>query len=193
MLNSMDGFFKFLVIVIISLFIIRYINRKIIFDIEAIKNIINEKLFKHKFNILSKKDLYNMDSVKYEKWCAGYLEKRGFDIIEVASERYAGGKDIICSKEGQTYYVRCVKAGVYYKDNPDKEPNLNDDEYYVQFGRPMVQKLVGLMYHDGITNGLVSTTGYFSNEAYEYNDMIKEKYNIELVNGDMLSSSCWAI
>lgn len=193
MFNSIDSFFKSLVTVIICLFVIRYINRKIIFDIEAIKNIINEKLFKHKFNILSKKDLYNMDSAQYEKWCVGYLEKRGFDIIEVTSERYAGGKDIICSKEERTYYVRCVKASVYYKDNPDKKPNLNDDGFYIQFGRPMMQKLVGLMYHDGITNGLVLTTGYFSNEAYEYNDMIKEKYKIELVNGDMLSSSSWAL
>lgn len=47
------------------------------------------------------------------------------------------------------------------------------------------------MKYYGIFNGLIITTGYFSEHAKPYIDSLDEAYNIKLINGDELSLLHW--
>jgi hypothetical protein len=163
--------------------------------------------------LISKKDLVTISDEKFEKWCAFLLKRLGYNNIKIVSERYQGGKDIICSKDKQMFYVVCIRNSIKNPDFEDEtldiyktysiknnknsnipnDVNLNDDGSYEKLGRPFVQEFMGLMYHDKISNGIILSTGYFSTPAIEYSSTLPNDYKIELIDGDNLTLKHWQL
>lgn len=138
------------------------------------------RLIKRDNWIVSKKDLYNLPSWEFDKWCASLLSKMGYDDMKIISEHIDGGKDIICTKDDSIAYIECIQKSA-------ADGKIDRDECYEKVGRPDIQKFVGNMLHDNIKDGIVLTTGYFSTEANEYVKSLPEDFNVQTMDGDSLS------
>ncbi len=128
-----------------------------------------------RYGLISKKDLYNLDSYEFEKWCGFFLEKQGYHNVVITEENLDGGKDIICERKGEKIYVECKKYGF---------PSISDN--YNIVSRDIIQKLVGAMVHDRIYKGMIITTGLISERSKEYVKGLPKIYEIELIDGDEL-------
>jgi len=82
------------------------------------------------------------------------------------------GKDIICEKNSEKFYIECKRYS----------PN----SYISSF---QVEKLLGSMISDNIKNGLIITTGDLSKEAKDTLKKIKKPYNINVITSNELSLS----
>lgn len=119
---------------------------------------------------ISLDDLHNLSPSEFEHWCATFLEKEGYIDIVVTSEKSDGGKDIICKKCDETYYIECKRYS-YSK----KAKHFVDIE--------VVRKLLGSMEGDGVTNGIIITSGIVTHEALEYSNTLPSPYSIDIYDG----------
>ncbi|QGU00835.1 hypothetical protein SYNTR_2241 [Candidatus Syntrophocurvum alkaliphilum] len=139
-----------------------------------------ENQTKLKYGLLSKKDIYNLEPYEFELWCANFLEKLDYSSVEVTTEHYDGGKDIICEKDGEKVYVECKRYA--YKGI-----------YYNEISRDIIQKLVGAMVGDGIRKGIIMTTSKVSDRSREYINKLPPEYQIKVLDGDELIKLQWKI
>lgn len=124
-----------------------------------------------KLGVLSKKDLLSYSPYEFEHWCSEFLEKQGFTDIFVTPCSQDGGKDIVCRKGADTYYVECKRYSY------SKDANLKVD-------LEIVRKLVGAMEVNGVKNGMFITTGYAANEALNYIYSLPKEYKLQVIDGD---------
>ena len=109
---------------------------------------------------------------EFEIWCSEYLSNLGFTNIMVLPIGPDAGKDIICEKNSEKFYIECKRYS----------PN----SYISLF---QVEKLLGSMISDNIKNGLIITTGDLSKEAKDTLKKIKKPYNINVITSNELSLS----
>ena len=109
---------------------------------------------------------------EFEIWCSEYLSNLGFTNIMVLPIGPDAGKDIICEKNSEKFYIECKRYS----------PN----SYISSF---LVEKLLGSMISDNVKNGLIITTGDLSKEAKDTLKKIKKPYNINVITSNELSLS----
>lgn len=115
---------------------------------------------------------YRLTPHEFEIWCSEYLSNLGFTNIIVLPIGPDAGKDIICEKNSEKFYIECKRYS----------PN----SYISSF---QVEKLLGSMISDNIKNGLIITTGDLSKEAKDTLKKIKKPYNINVITSNELSLS----
>ena len=115
---------------------------------------------------------YILTPHEFEIWCSEYLSNLGFTNIMVLPIGPDAGKDIICEKNSEKFYIECKRYS----------PN----SYISSF---QVEKLLGSMISDNVKNGLIITTGDLSKEAKDTLKKIKKPYNINVITSNELSLS----
>ena len=115
---------------------------------------------------------YRLTPHEFEIWCSEYLSNLGFTNIMVHPIGPDAGKDIICEKNSEKFYIECKRYS----------PN----SYISSF---QVEKLLGSMISDNVKNGLIITTGDLSKEAKDTLKKIKKPYNINVITSNELSLS----
>lgn len=115
---------------------------------------------------------YRLTPHEFEIWCSEYLSNLGFTNIMVLPIGPDAGKDIICEKNSEKFYIECKRYS----------PN----SYIYSF---QVEKLLGSMISDNVKNGLIITTGDLSKEAKDTLKKIKKPYNINVITSNELSLS----
>lgn len=115
---------------------------------------------------------YRLTPHEFEIWCSEYLSNLGFTNIMVLPIGPDAGKDIICEKNSEKFYIECKRYS----------PN----SYISSF---QVEKLLGSMISDNVKNGLIITTGDLSKEAKDTLKKIKKPYNINVITSNELSLS----
>ena len=115
---------------------------------------------------------YRLTPHEFEIWCSEYLSNLGFTNIIVLPIGPDAGKDIICEKNSEKFYIECKRYS----------PN----SYISSF---QVEKLLGSMISDNVKNGLIITTGDLSKEAKDTLKKIKKPYNINVITSNELSLS----
>ena len=78
---------------------------------------------------------------EFEIWCSEYLSNIGFNNIVVLPLGPDGGKDIICEKNSEKFYVEC------------KRYSISDSITAFE-----IEKLLGAMICDNINNGIIITS-----------------------------------
>ena len=121
---------------------------------------------KREILLSSSSTLADLSPFDFEDYMAELLKKLGYNNIIQTPYSNDGGKDIICSYEGKTYYVECKH---YNKSN--------------KVSRPQLQKLFAAMTEDSVNNGIFVTTSSFTLEALEYG----QKYHIRTIDGNELA------
>ena len=106
---------------------------------------------------------------EFEIWCSEYLSKLGFNNIILLPLGPDGGKDIICEKGSEKFYVEC------------KRYSLNNSISILQ-----VEKLLGAMISDNINNGIIITTGSISDDVKSILSKVNEPYNIKIISSTEL-------
>ena len=110
-----------------------------------------------------KEDLYRMNYWEFQHFVANFFEiTRGYKTF-VGKKGPDGGKDITMIDEGERIYVE-VK---HWKSS---------------VGRPLIQKLFGVMSADGIKRGYFVTSSYFTRQAHDE----ANKTGVILIDGDSL-------
>lgn len=102
---------------------------------------------------------------EFEIWCSEYLSQLGFTNILLLPLGPDGGKDIICEKDSQKFYVEC------------KRYSLNNSISTLQ-----VEKLLGAMISNNINNGIIITTGTISDDVNSILSKINKPYNIKIIS-----------
>lgn len=102
---------------------------------------------------------------EFEIWCSEYLSKLGFTNIILLPLGTDGGKDIICEKDSEKFYVEC------------KRYSLNNSISILQ-----VEKLLGAMISDNINNGIIITTGTVPDDVKSILSKINKPYNIKIIS-----------
>ena len=157
-LNTMYSYF----IIILFAPLIGKLIKKIIIYYKSYKNFEgNNQLY----NLV-----YRLTPHEFEIWCSEYLSKLGFTNIIVLPLGPDGGKDIICEKDSQKFYVECKR---YYIDH--------------SISTFHVEKLLGAMISDNINNGIIITTGTISNDVKSILNKINKPYNIKIISSSELS------
>jgi restriction system protein len=116
-----------------------------------------------------------LDGYQFEELIARIMKKNGYENIRITPKSRDLGKDIIMDgPSGAIIVVEC--------------------KHQKFVGRPVVQKLQGALSHEKQHNptrsvqGMVVTSGAFSQEAIEYTQTISEK--IRLIDGRALRELC---
>lgn len=99
-------------------------------------------------------DIDSMEGHDFEYFCAGLLEKNGFQDVEVTRASGDYGIDILAAKEGVTYAIQCKR-------------------YSEQVGIKAVQEAyAGRDYYDCMV-GVVLTNQYFTKSAETFAGKLK--------------------
>lgn len=106
---------------------------------------------------------------EFEIWCSEYLSNIGFTNIALLPLGPDGGKDIICEKDSQKFYVECKRYSINNSITPFQ-----------------VEKLLGAMISDNITNGIIITTGTISDDVKSILSKIHKPYNIKIISSTEL-------
>jgi HJR/Mrr/RecB family endonuclease len=123
-----------------------------------------------KQGIIQIEDLHELTPTEFEHWCGSFLDKEGFYNIYVTPKDSDDGKDIICRKTNEVYYVECNRFV------------LNQATKY-QIDVEIVKQLIGSMVSDKITNGIIITSGIFTKEAINYIETLPKLYKVLMYNG----------
>jgi restriction endonuclease Mrr len=135
-----------------------------------------------KYGFLSRYYLSShLTQYKFEEWCIYVLESMGYKNLTNISELIEGGVSIIAPDKNKTTYISTRLYGL----ESDSKSNLNDK--YFKIGRPELQKFVGALVHDNITDGILITTGDFTEEAINYVKSLPPMYSIMLIDGITLT------
>lgn len=117
----------------------------------------------------------NLDGYQFQDLVAKILTKKGYTKVEVSPKSGDFGKDIIMRDSNEEIIIVECKHQSFV-------------------GRPIVQKLQGAMSHEKSKNpdksvqGMIVTSGKFSDEATTYAKEIQEK--IDLIDGKELKHIC---
>lgn len=122
-----------------------------------------------KEGILTTADLHDLSPKEFEHWSASFLEKQGFTDIIVNSDSPDAGKNIICSRNDEIYYVECKRYS---------QCNSIDME--------VTRKFLGAMEGDGIKNGIIITTSMVTEKAINYIYSLPKPYYIIVYDGKAL-------
>lgn len=109
--------------------------------------------------------LHRLTPHEFEIWCSEYLSNIGFTNIVVLPTGPDGGKDIICEKDSERFYVEC------------KRYSLSNTITAFQ-----IEKLLGSMICDNVNNGIIITTGTVSDEAKSILNKIEKPYKINIIS-----------
>lgn len=109
--------------------------------------------------------LHRLTPHEFEIWCSEYLSNIGFTNIVVLPIGPDGGKDIICEKDSERFYVEC------------KRYSLSNTITAFQ-----IEKLLGSMICDNVNNGIIITTGTVSDEAKSILNKIEKPYKINIIS-----------
>lgn len=172
--------FKLGFILIVLIFIYR--------KLDLVEQIIRDKFNKEnlKYGLTSRYILSQLTDLEYQDFCFDFLKDLDYKNIKQISENYEGGVTFIADKHNiNNKYIHCFKA------NKKKESNNIDD--YSSIGRPAVQKLIGAMVKNNISNAVIITNGDLTQESMEYIKTLPQKYNIKLFTATDFSKSCWSI
>jgi|SRR3989344_1625003 len=119
--------------------------------------------------------LDGLDGYQFEELIAKIMKKKGYNHIKVTSKSRDKGRDIVMKGDkGEVILIEC--------------------KHQKFVGRPIIQKLQGAMNHvetqqpDKEVEGMIVTSGIFSDEALEYNKEIGHK--IDLIDGKKLKALC---
>lgn len=126
-----------------------------------------------KSGTINTEDLHNLSPREFEYWSANFLEKQGFTNINVTCSGADGGKDIICEKNDEIYYVECKRYS-------------NSQKAYFHVDEEIVRKLIGAMEGDKIKNGILITTGIITKDALDYISSLPESYSLTVYDGKAL-------
>ena len=122
---------------------------------------------------ISLKDILLLTPLEFEIFCESYLSFAGYNNIEhVVADEFTGdgGKDIICSKNNEKYYVECKRYS-----------NKSDAPFLVDIS--IVRKLLGAMIGDNINKGIIITTGNITDDAKEFCNNLQSSFSIEFITG----------
>lgn len=122
---------------------------------------------------ISLSDILNLTPLEFEIFSASYLTFAGYNNVEhipTIPHRGDGGKEIICSKNNEKYYVECKRYS-----------NKSDALFLVDIH--IVRKLLGSMIGDGINKGIIITTGHITDEAREFCSNLHSPFSIEFITG----------
>lgn len=133
-----------------------------------------------KHGYLSRKHLSDLSKDNFNDWCVNFLAQIGYKTPMRVTHSSKLERNIFCKSEKLETYVVCNPLGL--KDKPTTE-----DDYHT-VGRPDVQRLVGEMVHDSVQNGIIITTGDFTEDAREFVKSLPENLKIRLIDGIELSS-----
>jgi hypothetical protein len=135
-----------------------------------------------KYGFLSRYYLSSqLTQYKFEEWCSYILESMGYKNLTNVSELIEGGVNIIAPDKNKTTYISTRLYGL----DSDNKKNISDK--YCKIGKTEIQKFVGALVHDNITDGILITTGDFTDEAINYVNSLPPKYTIVLIDGITLS------
>lgn len=112
---------------------------------------------------------YRLTPREFEIWCSEYLSNLGFINIAILPLGPDGGKDIICEKNSEKFYVECKR---YCSSNSITPFH--------------VEKLLGAMIADNIFNGIIITTGNICDDTKSLLDKIKKPYSINIISSEEL-------
>ena len=112
---------------------------------------------------------YRLTPHEFEIWCSEYLSTLGFSNIILLPLGPDGGKNIICEKDSQKFYIEC------------KRYSLNDS-----ISPFHIEKLLGAMISDNINNGIIITTGSISDDVKSILSKVNEPYNIKIISSTEL-------
>ena len=118
-----------------------------------------------KHGIIKIEDLQELTPDEFEHWCERFLVKEGFYNICATPKGSEVGKDIICKKGNELYYVDCKSF------------------LYNQLDIDIVKKLVGSMVSEKVTKGIIITSGTFTKEAIVYVKTLPSQYKILMYAG----------
>jgi hypothetical protein len=118
---------------------------------------------------------------EFEEWCKCILENMHYKNIKNISESIEGGVNLVSINKDIPVYISTRLYGLEFNE----KSNVNDN--YRTIGRPEVQKFVGALVHDKVKNGVIVTTGDFTNEAVEYVKSLPKDYLIVLIDGIALT------
>ena len=128
------------------------------------------KLYVEYRNPISLIDItHRLTPYEFEIWASEYLSFIGYNNISLTGIGPDGGKDIICYKDGMKYYVECKR----YSTN-----NLITTD--------ILEKLLGSMIGDNISNGIIFTTSRLSKESQNFIKTLAKPYNIEILSANEL-------
>jgi hypothetical protein len=135
-----------------------------------------------KYGFLSRYYLSSqLTQYKFEEWCIYILESMGYKNLTNVSEFIEGGVNLVAPDKNKTTYISTRLYGL----DSDNKKNLNDK--YCTIGRPELQKFVGALVHDNIMDGIIITTGDFTDEAINYVKSLPSKYSMVLIDGITLT------
>ncbi|MBX9138007.1 MULTISPECIES: restriction endonuclease [unclassified Clostridium] len=113
--------------------------------------------------------IHRLTPHEFEIWCSEYLSTLGFSNIILLPLGPDGGKNIICEKDSQKFYIEC------------KRYSLNDS-----ISPFHIEKLLGAMISDNINNGIIITTGSISDDVKSILSKVNEPYNIKIISSTEL-------
>jgi len=149
-----------------------------------------EKNFKSdylKYGFLSRYFLANnLTPLEFEDFCKDILKNMGYKNLENFSESFEGGINLCSTNKNTRTYISAKLYGLI--KNEDEESKENLDDKYEKVRRPEVQKFIGALVHDEVKNGIIITTGDFTDEAKEYVKNLPEDYSIFLIDGISLTN-----
>lgn len=97
-----------------------------------------------------------MDSRRFEEFCARLFELNGYTLLEITPASNDGGKDIVLMKGYNKIFVECK----YYAEHES-------------IGRPIANKLCGVMTQAKIQKGIIITTANnFTKGCKEFCDQV---------------------
>ncbi len=110
-------------------------------------------------------NIHQLTSREFEEFIAEIWAKKGYKV-DLTSETRDGGKDMYAyKKDSSSETLLAIECKKY---NP-----LN------KIGRPIIQKLNGVVESEHLTGGILATTSYFTKDALEFADLVR--YRIHLI------------
>lgn len=137
----MNGLFVFFAFVFLSGFALMLLNTD--------KRIERRKLTFQDQKLLEQK-LKRMDPRQFEYFCTDLFKQLGYEAYTTQATA-DGGKDIVLKKKRKVTYVEC--------------------KHFSEFstvGRPIANKLFGVMKADKADEGIIITTGQFTKDCLEF-------------------------
>lgn len=160
---KLNTIYSYFIIILFSPLIGKLIN-KLILLYKSYKTLeLNTSLYKL---------TYRLTPREFEIWCTEYLSNLGFINITLLPSGPDGGKDIICEKASEKFYVECKR----YSSSNSITPFH-------------VEKLLGAMIADNIFNGIIITTGTICDDTKSLLDKIKKTYTINIISSEELDIS----
>lgn len=173
-----------LLVILITLIAFGKITKTINDNIE--KNFKSDYL---KYGFLSRYYLAkNLTPLEFEDFCKDILKDMGYKNLENFSESFEGGINLCSTNKNKRTYISAKLYGLIKNEDEEKLVKENVNDEYEKVGRPEAQKFIGALVHDEVKNGIIITTGDFTDEAKQYIESLPEDFSIILIDGISLTN-----